>query len=322
MSKTGKKWLIAAAVLVALGLIIFAVGMTACGWNFSKLGTVTYVTNTYEVDDDFDKISIDVDTTEIAFVPAGDETCRIVCYEEEKVKHSATVHDGTLVIDTLDTRTWNDYIGISLEIPKMTVYLPQEEYVSLFIETATGDISIPQDFAFQTIKIEGDTCDVECFASVSDVMEVELSTGALYVDTISAGRLNITTSTGDIQVNSATVNGNIDIKTDTGTVKLTDVSCTDFSAESSTGMIALQNVVAEGTLSAESDTGDVRLEESDAAQISVRTDTGAVTGTLLSEKVFITETDTGRIDVPKSTSGGKCEITTETGDIKVDISIE
>ena len=81
----------------------------------------------------------------------------------------------------------------------------------------------------------------------------------------------------------------------------------------------MKNVVATGTISIKSDTGDVRFEGSDAIEISVKTDTGDVTGTLLSEKVFITETSTGSINVPKTTSGGKCEITTSTGDINIRI---
>ena len=51
----------------------------------------------------------------------------------------------------------------------------------------------------------------------------------------------------------------------------------------------------------------------------VETDTGDVTGSLLSDKVFITKSDTGSIDVPKTVTGGKCEITTDTGDIKIEI---
>ena len=51
----------------------------------------------------------------------------------------------------------------------------------------------------------------------------------------------------------------------------------------------------------------------------VNTSTGDVNGTLLSEKIFITDTSTGRVSVPKTTSGGKCEITTSTGDINIGI---
>ena len=49
------------------------------------------------------------------------------------------------------------------------------------------------------------------------------------------------------------------------------------------------------------------------------TDTGDVRGSLLSEKVFIVNTDTGRKEVPDTITGGRCEITTDTGDVKITI---
>jgi len=300
MSKTTKIWLIIATALVALGAMIFVGVMAQYDWDFTKLSTVTYVTNTYEVSDEFDKISINVDTTEIEFAPTENETCSIVSFEAEQVKHSATVQNGTLIISTVDTRKWYDHICISLGSPKMTVYLPQNEYASLIIETDTGDINIPKDFAFDKIEIDGDTSDVSCFAPVANVLDIELSTGDIIIDSITADQIKLTATTGEIAVNSVTAKNNIDIETDTGT-------------------ITLKNVVATGTISIKSDTGDVRFEGSDAIEISVKTDTGDVTGTLLSEKVFITETSTGRINVPKTTSGGKCEITTSTGDINISI---
>ena len=57
----------------------------------------------------------------------------------------------------------------------------------------------------------------------------------------------------------------------------------------------------------------------DAETICVNTDTGSVTGTLLTDKVFIIETDTGSVNVPKSITGGRCEITTDTGNIRITI---
>lgn len=319
MSKTAKMWIVVAAVLVALGMVLFAGVMTAYDWDFTKLSTITYETNTYQVSGTFDIISIDVNTTEIEFIPTDDEDCSIVCFEAEKVKHSATVQNGTLVINTLDTRKWYDHIGISLGTPKMTVFLPQNEYNSLFIETDTGDITISEDFMFETLEIKGDTSDIKCYASVTNIIEVEVSTGNIEVGNISAGQLNLATTTGGIKISSATVKNNIDIETDTGSVKLTDISCADFIAEGDTGTISLKNVIATEKISIENDVGDIKFEGSDAAEIYFKTSTGDVAGTLLSEKIFITDTATGRISVPKTTTGGKCEIKTSTGDIEIAI---
>lgn len=319
MNGTAKPWLIAAASLTALGLALFTGSMAAYGWDFSKLSTVKYETNTYEVSGSFDKISIGVDTAKIELTPSPDRTCRVVCFEAEKVKHTAGVQNGTLVIETLDTRKWYDHIGMFLGSPKITVYLPRSEYVSLSIETDTGDVAIPKDFAFEDLSIKGDTSDVDCLAAVSNAMEIALSTGDIRVNGASADIIRLFTKTGGIHLDSVSSAGNIDIETDTGDVRLTDVTCEDLTAESDTGTISLKNVVANGNFFIESDTGDVRLENSDAAQIFIETDTGDVTGTLLSEKVFIVDTSTGRVSVPKTVTGGKCEITTSTGDIRIDI---
>ena len=42
-------------------------------------------------------------------------------------------------------------------------------------------------------------------------------------------------------------------------------------------------------------------------------------GTLLSAKIFVHRTSTGDIKLPETTTGGKCKISTDTGDIKISI---
>ena len=81
----------------------------------------------------------------------------------------------------------------------------------------------------------------------------------------------------------------------------------------------MDNVIAAKKFYIERSTGDVRFENSDATEIFVETGTGYVTGTLLTDKVFIIQTDTGNVDVPKSVDGSRCEIITDTGDIKITI---
>lgn len=300
MSKTIKKWLITAASLTALGFIILIGAMAALDFDFSKISTLTYETNTYEVNGDFDKISIDVNITDIVFAQSDDESCQVVCFEAEKVKHSVRCTNGTLTIGVTDNRKWYDYFGISFASPKMTIYLPKSEYASLLIDIDTSDINIPKSFSFNELEIESDTGNVDCMANVSDSIKIE-------------------SDTGDIDISSVSSKCDIDIKTDTGSIKLTDVDCTNFSAESDTGNISLVNIIAEDGIYVESDTGNVKLKNSDASKLSIETDTGDVTGTLLSEKIFIAKSSTGRVKVPDTESGGKCEIRTATGNIKIDI---
>ena len=116
------------------------------------------------------------------------------------------------------------------------------------------------------------------------------------------------------------IGGDADVEVTTGRVKLTALAARDVAVETDTGDVTLSGVIASGKLTVNTDTGSVRLDMSDAAEISIETDTGDVVGSLLTDKIFIAKTDTGRVDVPASASGGRCEITTDTGNIIITIS--
>jgi DUF4097 and DUF4098 domain-containing protein YvlB len=88
----------------------------------------------------------------------------------------------------------------------------------------------------------------------------------------------------------------------------------------STGQLFLESVIVSGDLHAEASTGDIRLDACDAKNLQIQTDTGDVTGTLLSSKIFTAKSDTGKIHVPQTTTGGRCEVTTDTGNIKLEIA--
>lgn len=185
------------------------------------------------------------------------------------------------VLKIREVQKWEGGFGIDMEEPTLTLYLPKDQYAALKLMVDTGDIRVPKIFTFDRVQIGSDTGDVDFQAGVT---------------------------------------GQAQFKTDTGTVKAVGVSCGNFTAESDTGEILLENVIASGTLDVTSQTGDVRLKECDGAEIYITTDTGDVKGTILTEKVFLTETDTGEVNVPKSLTGGRCEITTQTGDIDIMIA--
>lgn len=319
MNKSKKTWVIIGCSLTVVGLFIFIGAMAALKFDFNMLNTAKYVSNTYEADGFFNKISIDTNIADVILVPSDDEKCRVVCYEQERLKHSVTVKDQTLIIDTVDNRKWYEHIGISFGKMEVTVYLPHKEYASILIDSDTGDIDIPRDFSFENIRITGATGDVTLSASASNSITIRVSTGTIAADNIAAEEISLSTATGNINISSAETKGLINAETNTGRIKLADVACTNFTAESDTGNISLKNVKAADSFSIKSSTGDVKFESSDAGRIYVKTSTGDVTGTLLSEKVFITDTSTGDVSVPKSVTGGECEIITSTGDIEINI---
>ncbi len=315
-----KIWLIVAACLVLVGLILFVVVMTFNGWDFRKLSTTKYVTNTYEITDDFENIIVDTNTADVAFYLSADDTCKVVCEEDQKLPHTVTVSDGILTVKLVDNRAWYEYIGVSFGKTKISVYLPKSEYGVLDISNDTGNVEIPSEFSFGNANVSVSTGAVKCFADVSGLLKIKASTGDVTLDKTNVGALDIKVSTGTVNIVEAFSAGEVKIEVSTGKTNISELNCKDLITEGDTGRITLKNVIASGKFDIERSTGHVTFEACDAAEIYVETDTGDVRGTFLTDKIFMVETDTGRIDVPKSVSGGRCEIETDTGDVKISIS--
>ena len=314
-----KVWLIMAASFVLVGGIIFVGVMSMLKWDFTKLSAVKYETKSYEITENFNNISIITETADVVFVPSENQKTSVVCHEQKNMKHSVTVQNGKLVIEIVDTRKWYEYIGINFGTPKITVYIPQGEYGALFVKSSTGNVEISKEFKFESIDISESTGSVTNYASASENIIIKTSTGNIRVENVSAGTLDLSVSTGGITVSNVTCEGNVKINVSTGKTNLTNIECKNVVSSGNTGAISLKNVIAAENFLIERSTGDVKFDGCDAAEIFVETDTGDVRGSLLSDKTFIVQTDTGNADVPKTATGGKCEITTSTGDISIRI---
>ncbi len=319
---------LAIGCLAGLGAMLSLVGLTSC--------KSSYIRCECAITDAFENISILTDTADIDILASNDGTCKVVCNDRKRIRHTVTVQDGTLTVQLEDTRKWYDFIGSAT--PSIMVWLPEGEYKGLNIEESTGDIEISSGLQFTNMDISLSTGDVSCYASATENIEINLSTGDIYAKEISARSidlsastgsvklensvsetLNVTTTTGDITMSTATC-GEVKLGVSTGKTYLTDMTCASLTSTGDTGKLIMNNVVCSGKFTIERTTGDVTFEDCDAAEILVETSTGNVTGTLRSEKIFIPRTSTGDIDVPETVTGGKCKITTSTGDIEIKIA--
>lgn len=301
MSRTAKIWLIVAGILVVLGPILIVLAVTANG-GLNLFNPAKYETVTQEIASTFDQIAVDTDITDIvvANATADEMPCRISVVSPEQIQHTAEVQDGKLVIRSTDTRKWYERIFSSLQTPKLIMYLPEQEYSSLRIDTDTGNVLLPSGVIFDTLTVNGGTGDVGCASDVTNDLSIRLSTGDVSLSNINADNAEVETSTGCIFFSSVLTKGNVSLSTDTGDISLKDT-------------------VADKSIQIKSSTGDVDFDDCDAADLTIKTSTGDVSGFLLSDKIFITDTSTGDVKVPQTTSGGKCEITTSTGDIQIAI---
>ena len=301
-----KKIIILSVCLIVIGLAIGAAGLVAVNFDFSKLTLARLTSNIHSVDTDFTKISIDTAISDVRLELSKDGSCQVICMEEINYTHNVSVEHNTLTVTVEDNRMWYEKIGINFgDFHSITVRLPWETYQELTVTCRTADVEIPKDFSF--------------------------------------GWADIATTTGDIKWQGSQVN-NMMLSVSTGDIFVDDTGCHNLTAKTSTGDIRLTRTTATQSLVAKTGTGDVRFDRFSGKAMSVQTGTGDVTGTLLSNMVFVTKTGTGDIkvpDLPKESVGkgeitsvdgdkiyvsmdlnklGVCEITTGTGDIRIDLS--
>ena len=318
MSRTSKIAIVIAVIIMVAGLVMFTASLFAVGFDFTSFSTQKYETNTHEIKDNFSSISVNTDTADIVFLPSDDGECKVVCYERENMKHSAFVKDDVLVIEIVDEREWYEYISLfNFDNEKINVFLPESEYKALTVEASTGDVSVPEDFKFESVNISVSTGDINYKASCTGSVELDASTGDIRVENADIGSLKLAVSTGKINVKNVNCAGDINVSVSTGDVKLVNVKSNRLFTKGDTGDISLKSFIAVDKLSIERSTGDVEIDGCDAGEIYIETSTGDVSGTVLTDKTFIADSSSGDIDVPRETRGGRCYIKTSSGDIEI-----
>ena len=320
MKESTRVWIFVATALVIVGVIGFFVTMAKNKWNFKELDDTMFVTNNYDFDTTIEDITINTDTADLVFEKSTDGKAHISCYEDEKRLHNVAVSGSTLSVEVTDSRKWYEkFATVSFKAPSIKIALPEAAYKALVIKESTGEVKIPADFSFSSIDIKASTGNVQCYASTEGTLKIKLSTGGITVEGVSAAAANFETSTGSITVKSLSCAGDMYVKVSTGKSRLSDITCASFTSEGTTGAITMERLVASGKFKVKRSTGNVNLDKCDGAEVYIETDTGNIKGSFASDKIVFAKSDTGRVDVPKSTNGGSCELKSDTGHIIITI---
>lgn len=306
--------LIVAAALILVGGIILVLGLSFAK-NPASDPVTALVERKHGITESFDNIVIDTEDCNVDVVIFdGAADPYVVVKERESTSHSVSVKDGTLKIKMNDDRRWLDFVGLNWAPMEMTVYLPQREFASVRVTTATGHIQVPEVFTAKELALRSDTGRVTCSAQVTDDFSCYTATGSITVKGTSPVKMHLDSNTGKITLSDVT-GKEIAADNDTGKTEVKNVTCELLSCESDTGDVMLEDVLADRLLQIRMDTGDVRIENCDAGRVDIETDTGDVSGHFLTPKWFSAHSDTGNVKVPQTPGGGDCRIESDTGDI-------
>lgn len=306
MRKAKKYALIIALAMMISGAAIFFIAFAISGFNFNKLSSEKIITQNVEIKEQFQQISVSSDEYDLKILKSDVEQCRVVYTGNEKQSLVCNVKGNELVIDLDDDRKWYEWIGLTFPIDVgqnntgLWVYLPEKEYDALLASSYSGCIDIDSGFTFDEVNIDA-------------------MSGNIKASGITAEKLDIQTYSGKIDISEISASDKINISTTSGAINAENVNANNAAVDSYSGKISLENFIAKGLLSVETQSGNVVLNDCDAGEITVDSYSGSVSGTLLSDKIFVTSTYSGSINVPISSGTEICTITTTSGNININV---
>lgn len=358
MKKAKKIAIIVAVSMIAVGIICSVGSLALVRFNVAELDTMEWEDKTYAVEDTFTNISIRGGDATVSLVPATDGKCKVVCTENEVIYDKVEVINNTLTIERVDESQWYHNIGMHFGEIEVAVYLPEDKYESLFIDNTSGRVEVPEDFTFAEAEVVNSSGKINFMADVDGALKVENTSGGIYVSDNSVESLSVKGTSGSIEVMNVVATGDVEVNGSSGGINISNVECANISVENSSGVIRLSEVVATGDVNVkgtsggvhledvecvnvtgsnssgkinctdvivtgdmnlENSSGGIALEACDAESLKLSATSGSIKGTLLTEKIFRADATSGSVDVPKTTSGGVCEVTTTSGSISLSL---
>ena len=264
-----------------IGVLVSILGFTIVLLLIISNGFKLFVSDTfnksYEIEESFDSIKLDLNEADINIYYSEDGKNIVKTQEKKHQTFDAKVVNGVLVIE--EKVNWlSDFFSFSTV--EIDLYVNKKVFDKLVIDGSTSNLYIEGGFTFNEVNIDLSTTKI----NLNDINVIN--------------DVYIKRSTGLLKVNGLHCGGNLYIKGSTGDCELT-------------------NVVAAGDLTIKGTTCDVDMDGCDAANIYITVSTGHVKGTILTGKTFDIKTSTGSIKHPENIANGICTIKTSTGDVNI-----
>ena len=309
-----KGLLIAAAALCGLGIVWFLIAGLLTGFHFSQKGVWKTETRTYELNDNnFTKINLSTGDMNVSFYPSDNGKNYLVCEEMPDCAVEMTVSNGTLTVKKTGNGHW---FGIFVGEESATFYLTKTAFEALNLECGSGSVTIGAEFSFEKADITCGSGGI-LLGAKTKFLTAKNGSGDLQLDSFNGETATLTSKSGQITVKNSVFSGLLTASSESGKTEINHVTAGSIEIKSTSGDILLDHATATGELTAQADSGEISLAGADAAGLTLKSKSGDITGTLQSEKIFITSSKSGRVEVPESLSGGKCKATTDSGNIRL-----
>ena len=217
-----------------------------------------FIINESVIVGDYNKIEINVNTTNIKILPSEDEKTKLVCHEKKRRKHQLLLENMILKVKSTEKK----WLSFGFKYAELTLYIPIKKYENINIINNTGSVEMFNIFEAGELLIK-------------------TNTGSVTLDTVNCDELVSKGGTGCVSLNKLISKNNIDIKRNTGNVKLKKCDGKNIYIKTNTGRVEV-NLLTSKLFITKSNTG------------KLKTDTMKMENTNLSGKCEI-KTNTGNI---------------------------
>ena len=322
-------------LLTIVGAIVFAIGFSISGFNFSKMSSISTVDNSYKegADAQVDNIEIIFNTSDIAVIFDENATEISIAYQTLESKNNKALTEVSVTAEagklTLEERAENKlYLFPIHQNPKATVTIPASREITLAASVDTGDITIAGNATLKSLKIESDTGDIYAtdavIKSLSD-MSFETDTGKIKLGKFDTDTLSIEGGTGNVSIVDGIVAGKAEIELSTGDLTvISSLAAKTVEIKASSGDVLFKGNVKTESLLLDTSTGEIESDGAviDAEEITIETSTADVELTLkgkLSDYTVLVEQSTGESNITNRTGGSRTlNINVSTGDIEIE----
>lgn len=201
-----------------------------------------------------EKINISSGSSDILIKKANTEKIKVNIYGKNKSKVKVDVSNNILNVDYTEIETC---IGICIYSENIEIIIPQDYILNSNIESKYGDIDVG-DFDEGMLSIQNDSGDID-IGSIKNI-KIDSRYGDIFIDNIT-NKLDLTSSSGDIEIARANILENSKIISNYGDIEIEYINDVYIDAKTDYGDIKIpkNNRYANSSLVIDSRSGDIEV---------------------------------------------------------------
>ncbi|MFJ8071559.1 DUF4097 family beta strand repeat-containing protein [Peribacillus sp. NPDC096447] len=209
--------------LSIIALVLLLIGVIGCLFTFSQVTNKETTTEEKTISEIVTDIRIDTDNAAVEIVPTKDKETRIELVSKgmdvSKLDFTADVEGKKLSVQLKDRRTFS--FGFHIQSLHLKVYVPDESYKSLVVESDNGKLQI-SGLKSEDLNVKSQNGRVELNDTITEKVEVKSANGKVELNNVEGklvgssnnGKITLVTKDLDREIDFESNNGKIMIKTE------------------------------------------------------------------------------------------------------------